>query len=143
MPGPIIFSVPISPGALSYADGGAPTVVAYNENHDRIGSSCHNDYIESGSFLDLTAYQDEGNGQQPTTLQARGTDDELCIAYIAQTWPDGTSRGWLGDMGRRVTGTGITPTSLSEKMTTNLVRQHMISLHMCRRPGIKSLTRGF
>ena len=92
-----------TPGALRHAAGPAPLVQAFNENQNLCGSSKDSGYpdITSGSFVDLTVWQwDLGPGEQATTLQIIPSTNELCIAYISQTWADGTHRGWLGDMGK-------------------------------------------
>ncbi|KAF6229672.1 hypothetical protein HO173_011318 [Letharia columbiana] len=93
------------PGALRHAAGEAPLINAFNENQNWCGSSSDDDhqYITSGSFKDMTIWQSRhggGPGEQATALQIIPTTNELCIAYIAQTWADGTHRGWTGDMGR-------------------------------------------
>ena len=89
------------PFALYHAAGPAPIVRAYNENKDYIGMSANFlEEIESGSFRDLRIDQDWGPGEQAPWLQIIPTTNELCIAYISQTWADGTARGWVGDMGK-------------------------------------------
>ena len=89
------------PFALYHAAGPAPIVRVFNENRDHIGES--GDYlmeINSGSYRDIKIDQHRGPGQQAPWLQITSTPNELCIAYISQTWADGTSRGWVGDMGK-------------------------------------------
>ena len=90
------------PGALRHAAGPAPLVQAFNENKNLCGSTGkHHPLITSGSFSDLTIWQSNlGPGEQATSLQIIPTTNELCIAYVSQTWADGTHRGWLGDMGK-------------------------------------------
>ena len=111
LPGPMDSSVRIAvalngdkgvPGALRHAAGDAPLINAFNENLHRCGNSEYagHPYIKSGSFHDLTVGQSEGPGEQATSLQIIPTTNELCIAYIGQTWADGSHRGWTGDMGR-------------------------------------------
>ena len=89
-------------GSLRHAAGNAPLINAFNENQNHCGSSDNrHDYITSGSFQDVTIWQSKvGPGEQATSLQIIPTKNELCIAYISQTWADGTHRGWIGDMGR-------------------------------------------
>ena len=89
-------------GSLRHAAGNAPLVNAFNENQNWCGSSDNkHPYITSGSFRDMTIRQsDVGPGEQATSLHIIPTSNELCIAYISQTWADGTHRGWIGDMGR-------------------------------------------
>ena len=91
------------PGALRHAAGQAPLINAFNENQHFCGSSFygHHPYITSGSFRDIKVEQaDYGPGEQATTLQIIPTSNELCIAYLGQTWADGSHRGWTGDMGK-------------------------------------------
>lgn len=87
-------------GGLTHAAGNAPSVVAFNEFRDPIGITRGNPYIPDGGFLDLHVHHSRGPGQQPTTIQLRATDTDICVAYVSQTWPDGQARGWLGDMGK-------------------------------------------
>ena len=95
---------------LSASEGTVPTIFAYNEQKGFIGqysSGSGSPTVEAGSFLDVTVDQsvtddhaDVGSGQQPTYLQLIASDNAICIAYIAQTWSDGTKRGWVGDVGK-------------------------------------------
>ena len=90
------------PGALRHAAGETPIIIAFNENNHYCGSSGqqHHPYITSGSFRDIKVDQSDGPGEQATSLQIIATTNELCIAYIGQTWADGAHRGWTGDMGK-------------------------------------------
>lgn len=84
------------------ADGGFPAILAFNEIGDYIGASDweHRPKIESGGFEDVVVHQEAlGPSQQPTYLQFFAGNDAICVAYISQVWPDGQSRGWLGDIG--------------------------------------------
>ncbi|KAL2056617.1 hypothetical protein ABVK25_003011 [Lepraria finkii] len=76
-----------------------PLDLAFNENRGWIGHSDWDDdnKIRSGAFRDFIVMQEEGKSQQATYLLAES--DGICIANIAQTWADGTHRGWLGDFG--------------------------------------------
>jgi hypothetical protein len=79
--------------------GNVPGVQLWNENGEPLGSAgVSNDKFGSGTFTDIVVNQK--SNQQPTNLQIQGGSDSICIAYIGHTWPDGTKRGWLGDMGR-------------------------------------------
>ena len=84
------------------ADGRAPGVLVYNPVYDYVGHSNwkHRPNIASGSYTDLTIYQDEGSGQQAPWVQLYAGDDAICVAYVSQRMSDGTGLGWLGDMGR-------------------------------------------
>ena len=89
---------------LSEANGHIGIINLYNENQEKISYNPYEDNpfggseseVNSGSFTDFTL---DCSGQQPTYVQIFGTGDAICIAYIAQTWPDGTQRGWSGDVG--------------------------------------------
>ena len=89
---------------LRHAPGDAPFIQAYNQNGDYLGDNgmrYGGPYIKSGTFLDMVIEQGKhGPGEQATILQIIPTTNELCIAYIGQTWADGTHRGWTGDMGK-------------------------------------------
>ena len=84
---------------LSQAEGPIDQIDLYNEYQGWIGHATYypsDSKIESGSFTDFTV---NCQGQKPIYVQIRGRDDAVCIAYITQTWPDGTQRGWSGDVG--------------------------------------------
>ena len=84
------------------ADGRAPGVLVYNPVYNYVGHSDwkHRPHIASGSYADLTIYQEEGPGQQTPWVQLYAGDDAICVAYVSQRMSDGTELGWLGDMGR-------------------------------------------
>ncbi|KAK0513983.1 hypothetical protein JMJ35_003705 [Cladonia borealis] len=86
---------------LSDSDGAVKGIRVYNEDKILIGTGKGDGVIPSGSFQDISIDQSKGKGQQPTYLQLNAGTDALCIAYITQQWPDGTQRGWSGDMGRQ------------------------------------------
>ncbi len=121
------------PGALRHAGGDVPLILAYNENQNLCGFSSAYDHtvISSGSFRDIIIRQDEyGPGEQATYLQIIPTTNELCIAYISQTWADGGQRGWVGDMGKGcyrnwyysniIVGTGHKPSKSRPAATTTM-----------------------
>ena len=87
-------------GTVPNAGGSLGAIKVYNEDQTIIGAGSGDGPIPMGSFQDITITQGYGPGQQPTYVQISGTDDGVCIAYLIQTWPDGTQRGWLGDMGQ-------------------------------------------
>ena len=87
-------------GTVPNAGGSLGAIKVYNEDQTIIGAGSGDGPICMGSFQDITITQGYGPGQQPTYVQISGTDDGVCIAYLIQTWPDGTQRGWLGDMGQ-------------------------------------------
>ena len=85
----------------SQMDGTVPLVLAFNENGDWIGHSDRHDkrMILDGSFEDLVVIQDRGPGQQATYLQVIARNNAICVAFLTQTWADGSHRGWVGDYG--------------------------------------------
>ena len=85
---------------LSNAEGAVKTINLYNEDQTLVGTGKGDGDIASGSFQDITIDQSGSPGQQPTYVQINAGKHALCIAYITQKWPDGTQRGWLGDMGQ-------------------------------------------
>lgn len=83
--------------------GTVPSIQIFNENRARIGQAVgfmsHN--VGEGAFVDVPVFHDKDyTFQQPTYLEVTGGPDAICVAYIAQTWADGTQLGWLGDMGK-------------------------------------------
>jgi len=84
--------------------GDAPYIAAFNELKEFVGYYDGGGKIERGGFSDFNINQhcSKGcqGGQQAAYLQLFAGDDAICVAYIAQTWADGTKRGWLGDMGK-------------------------------------------
>ena len=85
------------------ADGEAPTLVAFDEKQDYLGTSdwIANSHVNGGTYVDVVVHQIEvSQGKSPTYLQVLGHRDAVCVAYVGQTWPDGEQRAWLGDLGR-------------------------------------------
>jgi hypothetical protein len=83
--------------------GMIPSLRVYNENKEVIGTSASDNYntISEGQFTTVTVYQNSsGSSQQAPFLQVAGGSDDICIAYLGQTWADGTKLGWLGDVGK-------------------------------------------
>ena len=91
--------VALNGNGTSDADGAVKTINLYNENQEKIGVGKGDGDIGSGGFQDISIDQSDYPGQQPTYMQLNAGTHGLCIAYITQKWPDGTQRGWLGDMG--------------------------------------------
>lgn len=85
-------NVPNSGGTLG-------AIKVYSEDQVLVGAGSGDGNIPYGSFQDIRVDMHYGPGQQPTYVQVNALDDGVCIAYMIQTWPDGTQRGWLGDMG--------------------------------------------
>jgi hypothetical protein len=79
--------------------GDTPGITVWNENGERLGSvKPSSNKVEAGSFVDITVSQ--SSNQQPTYMRVEGGSDSICVAYLGHSWPDGTKRGWLGDMGK-------------------------------------------
>ena len=85
---------------LSDAEGAVKGIRVYNEDQQLIGTGKGDGVIPTGGYQDINIDQSQAPGQQPTYLQLNAGKDALCMAYITQQWPDGTKRGWSGDMGR-------------------------------------------
>jgi hypothetical protein len=83
----------------SQLGGDIPGITVWNENGDRLGSvNPSSNKVEVGSYVDITVSQ--SSNQQPTYMRVEGGSDSICVAYLGHSWPDGTKRGWLGDMGK-------------------------------------------
>lgn len=83
--------------------GTIPSIKVWNEDKVQIGQALGSPatYVENGTFTTVTVHHDDGyTFQQPAYVEVSGGPDAVCIAYVAQTWPDGTQLGWLGDMGK-------------------------------------------
>jgi hypothetical protein len=82
--------------------GALPNVRVYNENFEVIGLGHNGNKFGPGQWATIQVDQNgTGIGQQPTYLELAGAaNDPICIAYIGQTWSDGTKLGWLGDVGQ-------------------------------------------
>ncbi|KAF1845198.1 uncharacterized protein K460DRAFT_405464 [Cucurbitaria berberidis CBS 394.84] len=83
--------------------GTIPSINVFNEEKSHIGYAGGSPYthVENGTFITVTVLHDSGHTfQQPTYVEVAGGPDAVCIAYIAQTWADGTQLGWLGDVGK-------------------------------------------
>ena len=89
-------------GTITEAKGRIGQINLYNEDREKISSNSFykrgdpSGLVRDGSFTDFNL---DCQGQQPTYLQIFGHEDAICIAYIMHTWPDGTKRGWSGDIG--------------------------------------------
>jgi hypothetical protein len=91
--------------------GTIPSLRVYNENKELIKTSASDNYntINEGQFTTVTVYQNSsGSFQQAPFLQVAWGSDDICIAYLGQTWADGTKLGWLGDVGSSAVRGGIT-----------------------------------
>jgi hypothetical protein len=79
--------------------GDIPGITVWNEQGDMLGSvNPSSNKVEAGSYVDIAVSQ--SSNQQPTYMQVEGGSDSICVAYLGHSWPDGTKRGWLGDMGK-------------------------------------------
>jgi hypothetical protein len=90
----------VVPSLSSYGgDGRLPSVKVFNENKEEIGFlfPASNSKVQTGQFIDLTVTQNL-TYQQPTHIEVARGETGICMAYIDLTWPDGTLRGWLGDV---------------------------------------------
>jgi hypothetical protein len=82
--------------------GRVPSIKVYNDRNEQIGnaSSPSSSVALAGQYIDVTVEQSV-KFQQASYLEVNAMDgDMVCLAYIGQTWSDGTKLGWLGDIGR-------------------------------------------
>ncbi|KAL8642375.1 MAG: hypothetical protein Q9228_000928 [Teloschistes exilis] len=81
--------------------GSQPGIRLYDIMGRTIGSVKGNkkNTIGDGSFVDISVPFDKGVGRKPAEYiqVSNGGTDALCIAYIALTQPDGSSKAWYGD----------------------------------------------
>ncbi|KAF2463777.1 uncharacterized protein BDR25DRAFT_347010 [Lindgomyces ingoldianus] len=81
--------------------GTVPSIRVYNEEVIPIGRASGSNLtnIGAGKYITIPVIQNM-TYQQPTYLEVAGGPDAVCVAYLAQTWSDGTQVGWLGDIGK-------------------------------------------
>jgi hypothetical protein len=80
--------------------GDVPGIGLWDEEGGTVGHVYSRDTkIKAGTFANLYVPQSPPNSQ-PTYVRVEGGADSICIAYIGHTWPDGSKRGWLGDIGQ-------------------------------------------
>ena len=92
--------VALDMNGLTNAEGVVQRINFYNEDKTLFGHGKGDGVVSSGIYQDITIDQSTFPGQQQTYIQINAGAHGLCIAYIIQKWPDGTLRGWLGDMGK-------------------------------------------
>lgn len=79
--------------------GNIPGITVWNENGDNLGHAVvSRTSAAAGTYADVPV--DQKSNQQPTYLRVEGGSDSICVAYLGHSWPDGSKRGWLGDMGK-------------------------------------------
>ncbi|VBB84006.1 Putative protein of unknown function [Podospora comata] len=83
------------PSGLSNAGGDAPDIRVWNEAGQFIGAKYDPGKINHGSFKDVTVQLSQPH--QPTYALFTGNDDAICIAYITNSWADGSKYGWVGN----------------------------------------------
>lgn len=81
--------------------GDIPGITVWNEDGRRLGKvpTQGGKKVEAGSYVDIVVPQNPAK-LQPTYVKIEGGNDSVCVAYFGHAWPDGTRRGWLGDMGK-------------------------------------------
>lgn len=97
------FGIGLNSSVPQSLGGTIPSVRVWNEEGVLIGSAvgAASRDIQPGTFKTVeVVHNDSYLFQQPTYLEIAGGSDAVCLAYIAQTWADGTQLGWLGDMGK-------------------------------------------
>ncbi|KAF2444021.1 hypothetical protein P171DRAFT_494147 [Karstenula rhodostoma CBS 690.94] len=97
------FGIGLNSSVPQSLGGTIPSVRVWNEEGILIGSAvgASSRDVQPGTFKTVeVVHNDSYLFQQPTYLEIAGGSDAVCLAYIAQTWADGTQLGWLGDMGK-------------------------------------------
>jgi hypothetical protein len=97
------FGIGLNSSVSQSLGGTIPSVKVWNEEGILMGSAVGSPSrdIKPGTFQTVEVFHNDSYlYQQPTYLEISGGSDAVCLAYIAQTWPDGTQLGWLGDMGK-------------------------------------------
>lgn len=97
------FGIGLNSTASTSLGGIIPSVKVWNEEGVFIGAAIGSSVsdIQPGTFKTVEVrHNDSYLFQQPTYVEVSGGSDAVCVAYMAQTWADGTQLGWLGDMGR-------------------------------------------
>jgi hypothetical protein len=82
--------------------GKFPDVRLYDKRGDYIGRNKGNfPHLDTGGFKEVTIPHEKGtDGRQAEYIAlSSSSDDALCINYVTTTWPDGSSMGFLGDVG--------------------------------------------
>jgi len=78
--------------------GGLDGVYSFDYWNHFIGSAYDED-IPQGGFNDITIDSPDSPTTSATYVQVTNGNDATCIAYLALTNADGTSRTWMGDIG--------------------------------------------
>jgi hypothetical protein len=102
-PQPTISALRIAVGLEGDAPGNVPAAFIYDEFGSFLGGTSPDkkQKIKKGGIYDLYIGQSISNAQATYVSINAEHDDGICIAYIGQTWTDGTSLGWLGDNGKQ------------------------------------------
>ncbi|KAH8656591.1 hypothetical protein BGZ60DRAFT_144656 [Tricladium varicosporioides] len=81
--------------------GDVPGITVWNEDGKKLGNvpTHKGTKVEAGAYVDIVVPQNPAK-LQPTYVKIEGGNDSVCVAYIGHAWPDGTRRGWLGDIGK-------------------------------------------
>jgi hypothetical protein len=81
--------------------GDFPDIRLYDKRGAYIGTNDNEPDPDAGGFSDVTIGHVRGTwGRQAEYMAVSASDpDAVCISYITTTWPDGTSMGFLGDIG--------------------------------------------
>lgn len=95
------FAIGLDGNGLSNAGGDLPDIRVFNEVGGFLGARYDPGYVGDGRVdIEVKVDQPNGPGQQPTYALFSANDDAVCIAYLAQTWPDNQRYGWVGSWGR-------------------------------------------
>ncbi|KAK0672654.1 hypothetical protein QBC41DRAFT_334123 [Cercophora samala] len=83
------------PNGPTNAGGDAPDIRVWNNAGQFLGGAYDPGKISHGSFRDVTVKLSQSH--QPAYALYTGNDDAICIAYITNTWADGSQYGWVGN----------------------------------------------
>jgi hypothetical protein len=81
--------------------GNFPDVRLFDKRGEFIGRNKDFPHVDAGGFKEVYIEHEQkmdGRQSEYLAISAAG-DDAICINYVTITWPDGTSWGFLGDVG--------------------------------------------
>lgn len=101
----VAFAVGLNTDGLSGAGGDLPDVRLFGEGGEFLGAKYDPGDIQNGAAGKKVKVDQSGHEyQQPSYALFTANDDAICVAYVAQTWPDGSKWAWSGDWGRVCAG---------------------------------------
>ncbi|ORX93666.1 hypothetical protein BCR34DRAFT_608488 [Clohesyomyces aquaticus] len=80
---------------MKNAGGNLENIFHYNNNDEPTNTGSAGERVEDGTYVDYK--QGSSEGSQPVYTEITASLDNICIALMATTWPDGSQFGWTGD----------------------------------------------